>query len=1223
MVQADVNHTSVYRFFVKVASVFSLGVGLMVLLGWLFDIATFKSVIPGLVNMKANTALTFVFSGISLWFLRSEYLTSQRRIIAQFCAGVVLFIGSVTLIEYLFTWNIGIDQLLFQDVTALETSNPGRMAPITALNYFFIGITLLLLDSKTPLRIRLTDLLCTSVILLSYLSLLGYVFSIQSFYYYQGFTALALHTAVTFIVLSLGILFARPHIGMMSVITGSLPGGKMWRRLLPAITLVPLLLGSIVERLGALHYLGVVPVSAVLAGSLTIIFAIIVWFNARSLNEAEKKVLYVNRLLSFLSDINQTIVRVEDIQIVFNKACTIAIEQGGFRMAWIGKKNNDTQKVDVIASAGFMQDYLEKINIDFADKERSGGPTGRAILTGVHAIADEIETDETMRPWKENALLYGYKSSAAFPIIVSGDVWGIINLYASETFFFNEQEVKLLNEMASDIAHAIDVSRKEEERERVEEMMVVSETRYRRLFEAARDGILILDAETGMIVDANPFLIEMLGFSHANFLGKTIWEVGSLKDVISNKDKFLELQKNKYIRYENLPLETVDGRRIEVEFVSNVYLVNDDKVIQCNIRDNTDRKKAEEALILFRNLVNQSNDAIELIDLESGRFLDVNEKGCLDIGYTREEFLALSVFDVDPLVTKSIFSDIGKEVRKSGVKMWEGIHRRKDGSTFPVEVNIKYVRLDREYLVTVARDITERKRVEDSLLKLKKAVDTTMDTVFMTDHEGVFTYVNPGFTTLYGYKAEEVIGKVTPRILKSGNLNVQDYDVLWETLLNKREYRRELSNKRKDGTLVNIETVVSPILDDHNTIIGFLAIQRDISERLQLEGKRKSLQSQLQQAQKLESLGTLASGIAHDFNNILSIMIGHASLLGQLPPDSQVIKNNTDTIVKAGMRGAALVKQLLTFARKSDILVESVRLNDVVVEISKLLGETFPKTVTVSLNLEKHLPSIVADATQMHQVLLNLCVNARDAMPDGGTLTISTYIQDGELIRTKFPNANGKEYVGLRVSDTGIGMDDGTRNRIFEPFFTTKEIGKGTGLGLSLVFAIMEGHNGYIDVRSEPGKGTTFEVYFPLPLQVIEMEEEKEISSKVISGGSETILLIEDEELLRGLVKIMLGSKGYNVITAEDGVDGVEKYIQHQEEIRLVVSDFGLPKRNGFEAFKRIKDINPSVKFIIASGFVEPETKIAMVRAGVNDVIQKPYSAENMLHSVRSILDLK
>jgi two-component system, cell cycle sensor histidine kinase and response regulator CckA len=420
---------------------------------------------------------------------------------------------------------------------------------------------------------------------------------------------------------------------------------------------------------------------------------------------------------------------------------------------------------------------------------------------------------------------------------------------------------------------------------------------------------------------------------------------------------------------------------------------------------------------------------------------------------------------------------------------------------------------------------------------------------------------------------------------------------------------------RRDGTRVYCVENAVGIFDPQENLVQFWGYIFD-------DTKRKNLERQLIQAQKLESLGTLASGIAHDFNNILGIILGYASLLTRGEPDRENIKSSADAVIRASQRGASLVKQLLTFARKVDIQLQSVRLNDIVNEISKLLSETMAKTIEISLHLEKDLPTITGDPTQIHQVLLNLCVNARDAMPKGGTIGITTCCQQGETIRAKFPRAVAHKYVVLRVADTGIGMDEMTRSRIFEPFFTTKEVGKGTGLGLSVVFGIMESHKGFVDVESKPGKGTTFHLYFPV-LQSKEIEQAKAEIQQVISGGKETILVIEDEEMLRELLRTSLRSAGYTVLTAVDGQEAVDLFDQHQDEIQLVLSDVGLPKLAGYDVFRKMKRTKPDLKFILASGFMEPQLKSEIFKEGVRDFVQKPYSVYEVLKAIRTVLDQK
>jgi two-component system cell cycle sensor histidine kinase/response regulator CckA len=395
---------------------------------------------------------------------------------------------------------------------------------------------------------------------------------------------------------------------------------------------------------------------------------------------------------------------------------------------------------------------------------------------------------------------------------------------------------------------------------------------------------------------------------------------------------------------------------------------------------------------------------------------------------------------------------------------------------------------------------------------------------------------------------------------------------------------------------------------------GISGIIKDITDMRQLE-------RQLIQAQKLESLGTLAGGIAHDFNNILAIIMGHSSMLERVRSDPAKFSQSVDAISKATVRGASLVKQLLTFAGQTDTVFGSVRINDIVTEVKRLLQETFPKTITISTSLQSNQPWIIGDPTQIHQVLLNLCINARDAMLKGGNLSISTGTVAGDSLKSKFPKAAPTLYVAIEVADTGIGMDEMTRHRIFEPFFTTKGPGKGTGLGLALVFGIVENHGGLVDVESKLGVGTTFTVYLPVQERTQEGSQPARLAAQDVPGGSETLLVIEDEETLRELLKAVLVSKGYTVMTAEDGKEGVEAFMKHQAEIAVVILDLGLPKLGGLEVFKRVREKDPEATVILASGFIDPETKKEVYEAGVKHFVQKPYSPDDVLKKIRHVID--
>jgi PAS domain S-box-containing protein len=393
-----------------------------------------------------------------------------------------------------------------------------------------------------------------------------------------------------------------------------------------------------------------------------------------------------------------------------------------------------------------------------------------------------------------------------------------------------------------------------------------------------------------------------------------------------------------------------------------------------------------------------------------------------------------------------------------------------------------------------------------------------------------------------------------------------------------------------------------------------LALVRDITDRIELE-------EQFRQAQKMESIGTLAGGIAHDFNNILGIIIGYASMMTRDKTIEEKNIKNLKNILKAAQRGAGLVKQLLTFARKTNIVFESVNANNVILELTKLLSETFPKTVTFSLHLDHDIPAITADSNQIHQALLNLAVNARDAMPNGGTLSFASSLVERETLLNKFPDAKDEQYVVISLSDTGTGIDELTLSRIFEPFFTTKEIGKGTGLGLSVVYGVVESHRGFVDVQSEVEKGTTFSLYFPVPIVKQEIQDIADNGTSTPAQGNEVILLIEDEEMLLDLVKSMLVQHGYTVLTATNGDGALQLFQQQHSKIDIVLSDIGLPKLGGWELYTLMKEINPHVKIIFASGFVEPQIQEKMIRAGVQSFIQKPYAPDEVLASIRRALD--
>ena len=385
--------------------------------------------------------------------------------------------------------------------------------------------------------------------------------------------------------------------------------------------------------------------------------------------------------------------------------------------------------------------------------------------------------------------------------------------------------------------------------------------------------------------------------------------------------------------------------------------------------------------------------------------------------------------------------------------------------------------------------------------------------------------------------------------------------------------------------------------------------------------EQKSLEEQLRQAQKMEIVGTLAGGIAHDFNNILNIIRGYATLIGQQSSTDHQINESLQIIEEQIKRGASVVRQLLTVARKTETHLTPTDPNELVLTFSELVKQAFPKTITVRLSLDPDLPRVLADPNQMSQTLLNICVNARDAMPRGGKLTIKTELIDETKLRERLKVDSA--CVCIVISDTGMGMEEGVRARIFEPFFTTKEIGQGTGLGLAIVYGIVKEHNGLVDVESEPGQGTTFRIYLPIFQSKGHSDADEMATAKAVREPANrrgTVLVVEDDEAMVYLLRKLLLASGYQMLAATDGAKAIDLYLDHKEEIDVVLLDLGLPKVPGIDVIQKLKEHNPAVKIVVATGYLEPELKSEIFRSGVKDCINKPYVVRDVLEKLGSLI---
>jgi signal transduction histidine kinase len=400
------------------------------------------------------------------------------------------------------------------------------------------------------------------------------------------------------------------------------------------------------------------------------------------------------------------------------------------------------------------------------------------------------------------------------------------------------------------------------------------------------------------------------------------------------------------------------------------------------------------------------------------------------------------------------------------------------------------------------------------------------------------------------------------------------------------------------------------------------AVRRALAETAE-RNRSREMEQRLRQSQRLEAVGTLAGGVAHDFNNILTIIKGHVSLLSGESARPERVRDISATLDRAAQRGTDLVKQLLAFARKSDGSFTSVNVNQQVLEIVAMLREAFPRNVSFELDLDRHLPDILADPGQLERVIINLATNARDAMPDGGKITFSTRREQGGQIPSVASAEKDQPHLCLSVGDTGVGMDEVTRQHIFEPFFTTKPKGKGTGLGMPVVYGLMQSHNGVVDVWSEKGKGTTVSLFFPIPETAVPLPEVKSVAPAKPANGTETVLIVDDESDVRYFMQIILQTHGYGVVAARNAEEALQILQARGDEIHLVFSDLGLSKMDGFGLALHVRKSYPRIKIILSSGYIDSAIKARMAEVKVDGFMSKPYETPVMLEMVRSILDGK
>jgi PAS domain S-box-containing protein len=754
-------------------------------------------------------------------------------------------------------------------------------------------------------------------------------------------------------------------------------------------------------------------------------------------------------------------------------------------------------------------------------------------------------------------------------------------------------------------------------RKREEQALAESERRFHQLFDEAPVGYHELDV-SGRIVAVNNTELEMLGYKIEELLHHPPWEFIVEADTSRTAISAQIAGTVPSDRTVERTFRKKDGNMLTA-LIRNRTLRNEAGAIagiRSTLQDITERKNSEHELRLMAQTIASARDCISITDLQE-RFLFANHAFQDTYGYTMEELLGRDISIVrSPLASGSISARILPETMASG---WHGeiMNRRKDGLDFPVELWTSVVKDEAGTpvaMVGVARDITERKNSEAHLRQSEQQfrliAENVADMIAVLDLHGRRIYNSPSYKSLFG-DPESLKGTDGFREIHPDDVS-RIKEVFQQTVQTGIGQRLEYQFLLKDGSVRNIESKGSVIRDEEGKISQVIVVSRDVTEE-------KRLAAQFLRSQRMESIGTLAGGIAHDLNNVLApIMMAIEVLRTKISdPGGQKILNTIETSAK---RGADIVRQVLAFGRgvKSDRIL--VQLKHLIHEVAKIAGETFPKAIEITTDIPRNLWTVSADPTQMHQVLLNLLVNARDAMPKGGTLTIAAEnVTLDENYSRMHVEAKPGLYVSMSVSDTGTGVPADIREKIFEPFFTTKEIGMGTGLGLSTTLAIVKSHEGFINLYSEPGKGTSFRIYIP----ATGTDSDGAAASEVVDlpmGHGELILIIDDEAAIREITKETLEAYGYKTLTASDGAEGISVFGENKKMIRAVIIDIMMPVMDGTAAILVLKKIDPDVRIIAASGLTARGQVTPPPASDVQGFLTKPYTAENLLKTLKTVL---
>ncbi|MGN6555947.1 MAG: hybrid sensor histidine kinase/response regulator [Verrucomicrobiota bacterium] len=837
--------------------------------------------------------------------------------------------------------------------------------------------------------------------------------------------------------------------------------------------------------------------------------------------QAALELARLNRALRMLSACGEALTRVAEEKQLLTDICRLAVEIGGYRMAWVGYAMEDAAcSIVPMAHAGEEQGYLGKINLSWSDAEMNGrGPGGRTVRSGQTVICQDIAEEPSAIYWREEAQSRGYRSIVCLPLRDENRTFGLLGLYSSEPNQAGADELKLLQELADDLAFGI--------------------------------GNLRVRAERRRIHDA----MQKVAASVSTSFGSKFFEhlAGNMAEALGARAGFVA----RLLPGEPLAAQTiaavVDGQALD------------------NLEFGLTGTPCE-------NLVD------DLI-------------GTAGADQFFPHIPSLAALESKAYVGRRLVNSAGQTVGLLLVLFRE-----------PLKVS-DFVASTLQIFATRAAAELERQEADARIREQASLLDKAQDAILVRDLDHRILYWNKSAERLYGWTAAEALGRPVKELVYR---DPSSFQAATAGVIAKGEWIGELDQVTKDGKMLKVEGRWTLVRDEHGQPKSVLSINTDITEK-------KKLEARFLRTQRMESIGTLASGIAHDLNNVLAPIMMSVELLREMVTSEQG-RTLLATLQGSAQRGSDLVKQVLSFARGLEGNRVSVNAVHLLREIQKIIRDTFPKNITFDLQSARDVWTVTGDPTQLHQVFMNLCVNARDAMPNGGLLSVSMEnIVLDEVYAGMNPDSKPGAYVLVQVVDTGTGIPPGMLDKIFEPFFTTKEFGKGTGLGLSTTLTIVKSHGGFIHLFSELGRGTRFKVYLPATASATTPNQAVAEQTRLPQGNGELILVVDDEESIRILAQRTLERFGYRVLLACHGAEAAAIYAHHRQEIAVVLTDMAMPVMDGPALIVALKAMNPRVRIVGSSGLT---TQAGMSKsiAGVEHFIPKPYTAEAMLNVLKQVL---